>query len=130
MYCAFHKLQDLMSAAADLDVSDFTNSSNPLKKTSLLSASKHRKNTLLYPLRILWQHTTTATIVFSVKKQQFLQNQSHLPLCNSTESSKCDSNVFLSASSSIPLGTCLAVTIVGGGKYENALIINRLFFTT
>lgn len=68
--------------------------------------------------------------LFSMKKQLFLQNQSHLPLWNSTESSKSDSNILLSPSSSIPLGICLAVTIGCGEKHGNALIINRLFFTT
>lgn len=70
------------------------------------------------------------TIVFSMKKQLFLQNQSHLPLWNNAESSKSDSNILLSPCSSIPLGICLAVTIFGGGKHGNALIVNRLFFNT
>lgn len=132
MYSALHKWQDLTSAAADLDVLDSQTAPILWKDqvTRYLSASKHRKNILLYPLRILWQPTTPDTIVFSMKKQLFLQNQSHLPLWNSAESPKSDSNILLSPCSSIPLGICLAVTILGGGKHGNALIVNRLFFNT
>lgn len=63
-----------------------------------------------------------------MKKQLFLQNQSHLTLWNTAQSSQSDSNIFQSPSSPIPLGICLAVTIAGGGKRGNALTTNRLFF--
>lgn len=131
MYSAVHKWQDLMRAAADSDVLDFTNSSNPLKRPSYkVSLLANTKKYLLVPLEDFIATYYPDTIVFSVRRQLFLQNQSHLPLWNSAKSSKSDSNTLLSPSSSIPLGICLAVTIAGGGKHGNALIVNRLFFTT
>lgn len=101
------------------------------EKTKLqgIFASKHKKVSSCTPWGFYCNHYPD-TIVFSVRKQLFLQNQSHLPLWNSAKSSKSDSNTLLSPSSSIPLGICLAVTIAGGGKHGNALIVNRLFFTT
>lgn len=63
-----------------------------------------------------------------MKKQLLLQNQSHLTLWDTAQSSQSDSNIFQSPSSPIPLGICLAVTIAGGGKRGNALTTNRLFF--
>lgn len=131
-YSAFHKWQDLTSTAADLDALD--SQAVPVlwkeEVTRYFSASKHRKNILLNldPGEFYGNLPSPDTIVFSMKKQLFLQNQSHLTLWNAAESSKSDSNIFLSPSSAIPLGICLAVTIAGGGKHGNALTINRLFF--
>lgn len=120
-----------MRTAADLDVLDFTNSSNPLKRPSYkVSLLANTKKYLIVPLEDFMATYYSDTVVFSVKKQLFLQNQSYLPLWNSAKSSKSDSNTLFSPSSSIPLGVCLAVTIAGGGKHGNALIVNRLFFTT
>lgn len=71
-------------------------------------------------------------IVFSMKKQLFLQSQSHLPLWNSAESSKSDSNTLLSnPPAPSPWASVLQwQLLVEGRKQVNSLIVNRLFFTT
>lgn len=67
-----------------------------------------------------------------MKKQLFLQSQPHFPVWNSAESSKSDSNILLSnPPAPSPWASVLQwQLLVEGRKHVNALIVNRLFFTT
>lgn len=88
-----------MSTAPDLDALDSQAVLILWKEqvTRYFSASKYRKNILLNldPGGFYGNLPSPGTTVFSMKKQLFLENQSHLTLWNTAQSSKSDSNIFL-----------------------------------